>query len=1133
MRRSPLAHHSGRASRRRALALAVLGAVLAGLPGGIAPASAAPPGFVTASGTTLELDGQPYRFTGINVYNATNASGCWYPMASGSTLDDSLTAISASGGPKVMRSWFFQALATTGGVRDWSGFDHTLAVAAAHGTKVIVTLGNQWIDCDGPAGGAGSFKDEAWYTGGYAQPDPGGTVSYRDWVAEIVARYKDDPTILAWQLMNEAEVKPSAGSGSCSVNAAGILKSFAADVSGLIKSIDPNHLVSLGTIGGGQCGAQGAEYQDVHDVSTIDLCEYHDYGSPNTPMPGDQWNGLQVRLDQCRALGKPLFVGETGIRSDQVASLQARADAFRAKLYAQFDGGVAGELAWAWNKDGSVGSYDIGPGDPTLALLDAFVDGPPPGPSAGSPFGHAIVGYGNGTGKLLRVDGPSYVRQTTLNWGGGPPSIRADGLIAATDFEGPHLGISVQHCNGTGQRRLTDPSTARDEYPDFSPDGTWIAYSNATTGNLYEVNADGSGTPQPLTSSGMLDQMPAFSPDGTKIAFWRNYGNSGLYVLDLDTRVEARIVANAGQYPEWTPDGTRIVFVRAFDAQVWIVHADGSDGLDPFTDHPERKLTFASSLSHLNPEISPDGNTLLVSYFSGAAFGTLFIGLNGTHPPGYGIPGNVIFGVWAPDECDVMAPAVVFTTPAPVYPGYLFSLNEAVLSDFACVDEAGGSGVVSCAGPGGATTGSVLDTSTRGGHAFAVTSRDNAGNSRIWNAEYYVYREVVKTPGSSITSDGEGDGATPSDPLETTVTHPGGTVTLLVEDDYESDMSDGARTVSQYASVTGDAATPSAPAELAFTADASEVPADVSATTVRAYVDDTMILDCAGPPGEASPDPCVAERLVLPGGDVRITVRASNPNRQWNVAFAPPNPDADGDGVANAIDVGDGAFDDGAGTVGSIVQPVPAGLTVLVEDLPAPDGVRITVSGSGTGKASFSVCGFPGTLKLAAGSVLELACGSVILAPRQGVAELELFGGATVVSVPQGGKAEVSETSGGGFSVANRGAGAVTVTTGGSASTVQPGQTGPAVTPAGVCALTRQYVQGSAAYQALSAKQREKVDKQVDKACTELSLIAPNVKPNKKAAALKGYEKDVDGLVKDGWLTVAQAATLKALARSL
>ncbi len=74
-------------------------------------------------------------------------------------------------------------------------------------------------------------------------------------------------------------------------------KSFATDVSGLVKSIDSNHLVSLGTMGGGQCGSQSVEYQDLHSVATIDLCEYHDYHQPHDPMPGDQWNGLQVRID--------------------------------------------------------------------------------------------------------------------------------------------------------------------------------------------------------------------------------------------------------------------------------------------------------------------------------------------------------------------------------------------------------------------------------------------------------------------------------------------------------------------------------------------------------------------------------------------------------------------------------------------------------------------------------------------------------------------------------------------------------------------------------------------------------------------------------------------------------------------
>jgi mannan endo-1,4-beta-mannosidase len=174
-----------------------------------------------------------------------------------------------------------------------------------------------------------------------------------------------------WQLVNEAEVKPSAESSSCSVNASALLRAFASDVSARIKGIDPNHLVSLGTIGGGQCGASGDEYADVHSLSTIDLCEYHDYGSPSVGIPGDQWNGLQRRLDQCAALAKPLLVGELGIRPTEVGgTFQARAEAVDSKLCAQFTAGVAGELLWAWNKDGSLlDNFDIGPNDPVLGTL--------------------------------------------------------------------------------------------------------------------------------------------------------------------------------------------------------------------------------------------------------------------------------------------------------------------------------------------------------------------------------------------------------------------------------------------------------------------------------------------------------------------------------------------------------------------------------------------------------------------------------------------------------------------------------------------------------------------------------------------------------------------------------------------
>lgn len=1036
MRHSPSRGGARRATARiRPAAVAgaaLVMAVVAAVSGAVDRAEAAPAGFVTASGTTLELDGQPYRFTGINVYNATNASGCWYPMAAGSTLDDSLTAISASGGPKVMRSWFFQALATTGGVRDWSGFDHTLAVAAAHGTKVIVTLGNQWIDCDGPAGGAGSFKDEAWYTGGYAQPDPGGTVSYRDWVAEIVARYKDDPTILAWQLMNEAEVKPSAGSGSCSVNAAGILKSFAADVSGLIKSIDPNHLVSLGTIGGGQCGAQGAEYQDVHDVSTIDLCEYHDYGSPNTPMPGDQWNGLQVRLDQCRVLGKPLFVGETGINPSTVTQvggtlLAQRAGAFEQKLRAQFAAGVVGELAWAWNKDGSAeADYDIGPGDPTLPMLAWW-----------------------------NTSSEGTVVRASLAAGGVEPNNRS--LRPYVSADGRYVLFSSEASNLSPDDTFSNPGCGALD----------VFLKDTVTGAVELVNVDSNevqlGGYCGSIGMGLSDnaRYVVFESDAYR-SLPHQYVGSDVFVRDrvagTTTNLTAASNARNGN-TQITPDGRYVLFGSEATNLAPNTSSCGVRWRQYVVDRQTQAIDLVSvDSSGADPcvgngsnigAISADGR--YVAFYSdavlaaGALPGSVYVRdrlLGQTTLVSYDESGTPVYGFAPAINAD--GRFVAFTSSYPRSDTYVVDRSTGV-SERVNVD---GDGVV-------LDSGFEYPAISAGGRfvTFAAVAFRNPGHYGPMATDLWVRDRVAGTSSRVVNGGGL----------------PGGGAS------YSSFL-------------TGDGRF------LAFqSSGASWVAGDANG------FEDVFVHERTGPLDAA----------------------------------APQNPDLDGDGVANGIDVGDGAFDDGAGTFGSIVQPVPAGLNVLVEDLPAPDGVRVTVSGTGSEKASFSVCGFPGTLKLAAGSVLDLACASVILAPQQGVAELELFGGATVVSVPQGGKAEVSETSGGGFSVANQGAGVVTVTTGGSASTVQSGQTGAAVTTDGVCALTRRYVQGSAAYQALPAKQREKVDKKVDKACSELSPITPNVKPNKKAAALKAYKKEVDGLVKDGWLTAAQAVTLNRLADSL
>lgn len=332
--------------------------------------------FVHRSGPTLVAGGLPYRFTGLNIYNANSINNCWYSLGSGPSLDATLTSIGP--GKEAFRAWFFQSLATTSGVRDWSAFDHTVAVARAHGVRVIATLVNQWGECEGWGTYAAGYKTESWYQTGYKTlpSSPGMPQTYRQWVAAVVQRYKNDPTILAWQLVNETEDKATYG-GSCSGTATASLKSFAGDMGALIKSIDPNHLVSLGTIGSGQCGTAGTAYQDVHSVPGIDLCEYHDYNQPLVGLPGDQWNGLATRIKQCTALNKPLFVGEVGINPTATGgTLTGRANAFNNKLSAQFAAGAVGFLGWDW-RDGAHGGssltgYEIGPSDPALTVLGAY-----------------------------------------------------------------------------------------------------------------------------------------------------------------------------------------------------------------------------------------------------------------------------------------------------------------------------------------------------------------------------------------------------------------------------------------------------------------------------------------------------------------------------------------------------------------------------------------------------------------------------------------------------------------------------------------------------------------------------------------------------------------------------------------
>jgi Tol biopolymer transport system component len=155
--------------------------------------------------------------------------------------------------------------------------------------------------------------------------------------------------------------------------------------------------------------------------------------------------------------------------------------------------------------------------------------------------------------------------------GGGIP-----GAITFTserdDPPGEQGEVYVMNADGSGVTRLTFHLATGDGWSDWSPDGRRIAFTSGRTGNreIWAMNSDGSNQIN-LTNNAGVDAAPVYSPNGRQIAFHSNRdGNFELYLMGADGSDPTRLTHDRALdlWPDWSPNGKEIVFSRNYDIAI-------------------------------------------------------------------------------------------------------------------------------------------------------------------------------------------------------------------------------------------------------------------------------------------------------------------------------------------------------------------------------------------------------------------------------------------------------------------------------------------------------------------------------------------------------------------------------------
>jgi mannan endo-1,4-beta-mannosidase len=309
--------------------------------------------YVTISDNQFMINGQPYYYVGTNF---------WFGAILGSTgeggdrdrllreLDfmnsngiDNLRILIGADGENGVATKVEPTLQTAPGVYNdtiFDGLDFLLAEMGKRNMKAVLYFTNSWEW----SGGYGQYLN---WAGKGKNPIPAidGWPAYMEYVQQYASceechemlknhitkvitrtnsytgkKYADDPTIFSWQIGNE----PRAFSAE---NKEAFAK-WIAEMASHIKSLDANHLVSLGSEGKHGCEQDIALWEQLHTDPNIDYLTFHIWPKNWSwidieDMQGTLQNAIDstkaymnLHLEVARRLKKPAVLEEFGFPRD-------------------------------------------------------------------------------------------------------------------------------------------------------------------------------------------------------------------------------------------------------------------------------------------------------------------------------------------------------------------------------------------------------------------------------------------------------------------------------------------------------------------------------------------------------------------------------------------------------------------------------------------------------------------------------------------------------------------------------------------------------------------------------------------------------------------------------------------------